>query len=813
MISDHQYNAQAIEAKWQNKWDETNAFAVHEDASKPKYYVLEMLPYPSGRLHMGHMRNYAIGDVAARYYTMKGYAVLHPIGWDAFGMPAENAAIKHNSHPAKWTHQNIDFMRGQMKRMGLSYDWSREFATCDPDYYRWEQFIFLKMYKKGLAYKKTSLINWCATCETVLANEQVQNGACWRCENPVDQRSMSQWYLKTTAYAEELLHDIDDKLQGWPERVRTMQREWIGKSYGAHIDFEVEGSDERMRVFTTRPDTLYGATFMSLACEHPMVMEFARANGKLKDLEALIERNAKIDHEARVADTYEKDGVFTGAYCINPVTGSKMPIYAANFVLMDYGTGAVMAVPAHDQRDFEFAKKYDLPIKVVIQPEGESLDPKVMTEAYPGDGNLVDSAEFSGISTREAMIGISKHLEEIGAGGEAVNYRLKDWCLSRQRYWGTPIPMLYCGECGVVPVPEDQLPIILPQDVKLSGHGGSPLLHVEEFVETTCPACGGSAKRETDTMDTFVESSWYLHRYTCPKYEGAPLDSEKVSYWMPVDQYIGGIEHAVGHLMYCRFFTKVMRDLGLIKLDEPVKNLMTQGMVYKDGAKMSKSKGNVVDSDEIVLKYGADTARLFSLFAAPPEKDSEWNDQGIEGLHRFIMRVWRLVWQWVDLGRPAAKPSADLARWQNKTVKLLTDRIENYQLNTGIAAIMEYVNFLYGIKVEEITKEAVESLILVLSPYAPHLCEELWEATGHKENVVHAAWPTYDESLIAEDSVLVVVQVNGKLRDRITVASDAAEEAVKDQAQASEKVKAHTDGKTIRKVIYVKGRLVNIVAN
>lgn len=812
-MTEKRYDSAAIEKAWQKRWEDEDLFEVNEKHDKPKHYLLEMLPYPSGQLHMGHVRNYAIGDVAARYRMMQGYAVLHPIGWDAFGMPAENAAIKHGVHPAKWTYENIDYMRGQFKRIGCSYDWNREFATCDPDYYRWEQLIFLKMYERGLAYKKTSLINWCPACETVLANEQVVQGECWRCNSVVEQRSMSQWFFKITEYAEELLSDIDDKLQGWPERVRTMQRDWIGKSFGASIDFEVEGEGEKIGVFTTRPDTLFGATFMSLACEHPKVMEFARRYGRVEEVEKFLERASKIDHDARIADTYEKDGVFTGAHCINPVTGWKMPVYAANFVLMDYGTGAVMAVPAHDQRDFEFAKKYDLPIKVVIEPNGQKLDSKTMKAAYEGDGVLVDSGTFSGMRTREAMIGIGQHLAKMGKGGEAVNYKLKDWCISRQRYWGAPIPIVYCEKCGVVPVPEDQLPVLLPHDVKLSGHGGSPLAHVEDFVETKCPKCDDEARRETDTMDTFVESSWYILRYVSPKFGDAPVEPAEVKYWMPVDQYIGGIEHAVGHLIYCRFFTKVMRDLGMIELDEPVSNLMTQGMVVKDGAKMSKSKGNVVDPDEMIKKYGADTVRIFSLFAAPPEKDLEWSDQGIEGSNRFVLRVWRLVRQWIDAGMPDCKASDELQRWRHKTIKRLTDQVEGYHLNTAIAGIMEYVNYLYGIGVGNITRDAIEALLIVLSPFAPHVVEELWKDIGHGESILKTKWPTYDPALIQEETVLVVVQVNGKLRDRLEVPVDADEETVKEAGLASDKVKPHVDGKTIRKVIYVPGRILNIVAN
>ncbi len=810
-MTDRSYDAATIEEKCQSRWDREGLFKVREDAAKPKHYVLEMLPYPSGRIHMGHVRNYAIGDVAARFRMMQGFAVLHPMGWDAFGMPAENAAIKHGVHPAKWTRDNIDFMRGQLKRIGTSYDWAREFATCDPGYYTWGQLIFLKMYERGLAYKKTSLVNWCPSCATVLANEQVEDGACWRCGAGVLMRSMSQWFFKITAYAEELLRDIDTKLTGWPERVRTIQRDWIGKSVGAEIDFPIEGSAESIRIFTTRPDTLWGVTFMSLACDHPQVRAFAKAHNRAAEVEDFITRAAKIDHDARLADNYEKEGVFTGAYCVNPATGARVPVYAANFVLMDYGTGAVMAVPAHDQRDFEFAKKYALPIKVVIQPEGAPLDPSTMTLAYQDDGTLVDSAEFTGLNNRVAIPNINAWLNTKGAGGEATSYKIKDWCLSRQRYWGAPIPIVYCDVCGTVPVPEKELPVLLPQDVAFTGEGGSPLTQVASFVDVPCPACGKSARRETDTMDTFVESSWYILRYTSPAYDKAPVDPEKVKYWLPVDQYIGGIEHAVGHLIYCRFFTKVMRDLGMIALDEPVKNLMTQGMVIKDGTKMSKSKGNVVDPDDMIARYGADTVRLFMLFAAPPEKDLEWNDKGIEGLHRFTLRVWRLVWGWVEAGAKDVAADEELLRWQHKTIKRLTEQVEGYHLNTAIAGLMEYVNYLYEIGIARVTRASLEALLLTLSPFAPHLCEELWEAMGHRESIFTKPWPVYDAACIHEDTVLIVVQINGKLRDRVAMPVAASEDEAKALALASEKIAAQLAGKTIRKTIYVRGRILNIV--
>ncbi len=809
-MNERAYNPADIEAKWQKRWKEENAFKVEPTEDMAKFYLLEMLPYPSGRIHMGHVRNYAIGDVAARYKMMKGFKVLHPMGWDSFGMPAENAAIKHGLHPAKWTHKNIDHMRAQLKKLGCSYDWDREFATSHPDYYRWEQLIFTRMFKKGWAYKKTSNVNWCPTCQTVLANEQAEGGFCWRCDSAVELRSMSQWYLRITDYADELLRDIDDKLEGWPERVRTMQREWIGKSVGANIDFNLDGRDEVLRIFTTRPDTLYGATFMSLAWEHPLAEVLAKAHGRQKEVEKFIDRARRIDRQARLAGSYEKEGEFTGAYCLNPVTGWKMPIYVANFVLMEYGTGAVMAVPAHDQRDFEFAKKYDLPIKVVIQPQGISLNPSTMTEAWEGEGTMVDSDKFSGMPSRKGIGAVTEFLAEQGTGGSAITYRLKDWCISRQRYWGAPIPIIHCDSCGPVAVPEEELPVVLPEDVELTGTGGSPLAKVDSFVEAKCPECGRKGKRETDTMDTFVESSWYMFRYASPKCDTAPVDRKDIKYWLPVDQYIGGIEHAVGHLIYCRYFTKVMRDLGFIDLDEPVKNLMTQGMVYKDGAKMSKSKGNIVDPDDMIERYGADATRLFMLFASPPEKDLEWSDKGLEGLSRFIGRLWRTVETWQEQGGEN-KESAELTRMMHKTIKKVTDDMERFHFNTAIAALMEYVNFMQGEGSANMTKEAIETLILLISPFAPHLAEEMWERTGHKQSLITQKWPEYDETKLAGESKTIVVQVNGKLRDRMEVPASASDDEVKQKALENDKVKAAIGGKEPRKVIVVPGKLVNIV--
>lgn len=817
------YDAKLIEEKWHKDWKTKGLFTAKMDSKKKKYYVLVMLPYPSGRLHMGHVRNYVIGDIVAHYKRMQGYNVLHPMGWDAFGMPAENAAIKNKIHPAKWTFENIETMKGQFARLGISYDWDREVATCVPEYYKWEQLVFLRMYEKGLIFKKESLVNWCETCQTVLANEQCEGGICWRCDSPVVLKSMNQWFCRLPLYAEELLKDVDG-LVGWPERVRTMQRDWIGKSKGTSIRFEIDRSSlktkpsvDNIEVFTTRPDTLFGATFMSLACEHPLVRELSLGTKQEKAVEEFVKKVAMMDHMKRISGDYEKEGVFTGAYCINPVTGWKMPVYAANFVLMGYGTGAVMAVPTHDQRDFEFAKKYNLPLKVVIQPEGVTLKESEMTEAYVEEGLLINSGEFNGMKNIDAITAITKHLKKIGRGEETVNYKLRDWCISRQRYWGAPIPIIHCDKCGIVPVPEKDLPVELPHDVPLSGSGGSPLAKVESFVNVKCPKCKGAAKRETDTMDTFVESSWYFLRYCSPKYDKGPVDPKETKYWMPVDQYIGGIEHAVGHLLYCRFYSKILRDLGFLKFsdtNEPALNLLTQGMVYKDGAKMSKSKGNVVDPDEMINKYGSDTVRLFILFASPPEKDLEWSDQGVEGCYRFLGRIWRMVYSWKwgeEEGGKESPLDTDVKRWLNKTIKKVTDDIERFHFNTAVAAIMEFVNYLYQIDLRKIPKEVIETLIIILAPLVPHIAEELWQELGHKSNVLKEKWPGVDESALKEDVMTIVVQVNGKLRDKIDVAVDTPEGEIKELAKAMERVRPHIEGKAIKKEIYIPGKLINIV--
>ncbi len=825
-----EYNPEAIESKWQRRWQEERTFAAGRGGEK--YYLLEMFPYPSGKIHMGHVRNYSIGDVVARYQRMRGRDVLHPMGWDAFGMPAENAAIAHRVHPADWTYRNIDEMRVQLRRMGFSYDWERELATCDPAYYRWEQLFFLKMLEKGLAYKKKSRVNWCESCQTVLANEQVENGCCWRCGRETESKDLEQWFFRITAYAEELLEGCDRLAGKWPERVITMQKNWIGKSVGAEIEFPVAGREDcKIKVFTTRQDTLYGATFMSLAPDHPQARELAAGSGQEAAVAAFIEKMRRRERGGHDLAQQEKEGVFTGSYCINPVTGRRMPIYLANFVLSGYGTGAVMAVPAHDQRDFEFARMYDLPLIVVIQPEGEKLEPETMSAAYTGEGRLVNSGPFDGLPNRKALDEIAAYLEKEGIGRKAVSYRLRDWGVSRQRYWGAPIPVIYCDECGIVPVPEKDLPVLLPREVELDGRGGSPLARVEAFVKTVCPRCGAPARRETDTFDTFVESSWYYIRYACAGHDEAPFDRAAVDRWLPVDHYIGGIEHAILHLLYSRFFTRVLRDLGYLDFSEPFTRLLTQGMVIKDGAKMSKSKGNVVDPNALIEKYGADTARMFSLFASPPELDLDWNDQGVEGAYRFLNRLWRLVYALLPAlakvepfsGPMTAVPAkyAGLRRKTHQTIaKVRADIEERMHFNTAISAVMELVNELKGYapaaaaaepQLAALLREAIEVVILLLSPIVPHFCEELWEALGYAEGLSYHPVPEYDPEALVEESVLVVVQINGKVRERLTVTRDLEEEKLKELAFASPRVQKYTAGKTPRKVIVLPNKLVNIV--
>ncbi len=820
---EEKYSPSEVEQKWQSRWENEKTFKALESAEKQKYYLLEMFPYPSGRIHMGHVRNYSIGDVIGRFKRMRGFNVLHPMGWDAFGMPAENAAIQNKSHPAVWTHENIAYMRKQLKKMGLSYDWERELATCDLEYYRWEQKIFLEMYTRGLAYKKTSFVNWCPKCETVLANEQVEDGGCWRCNSDVNLKELDQWFFRITDYAEELLENTF-KLPGWPERVLVMQRNWIGKSFGCEINFPIENRSDSIRVFTTRQDTVFGATFMSLAPEHPRALELATPD-RAEGVVAFIEKIKKTDRIKRTADDFEKEGVFTGSYCINPLTGARMPIFLANFVLMDYGTGAVMAVPTHDQRDFEFARKYDLPLKVVIQPAEAVLDPATMDQAFTDVGIMANSGRFDGMPSDAAKEAIADFLQSEGHGSKTVNFRLRDWGISRQRYWGNPIPVIYCNSCGVVPVPIKDLPVILPKDVVFTGEGGSPLAQMESFVNCSCPQCGKAARRETDTMDTFVQSSWYFLRYCCPDFQDGILDRQRVDHWMSVDQYIGGIEHAVLHLLYARFFTKVLRDLGHTSADEPFINLLTQGMVIKDGAKMSKSKGNVVDPDALITKYGADTARLFSLFAAPPEKDLDWNDQGVDGSFRFINRIWKLVHEHLDAIRKAGSVEVaslttderNLRRAVHKTIRKVTEDVEErFHFNTAIASVMELLNTLQAYEggssqSDAIMKEALESVVLLMAPFVPHVTEELWLRMGHSTPLSATSWPEYDRNAVVDEEVLVVVQVNGKLRSKVTVAADTTEDDLKALALADEKVLLFTEGKTVRKVIYVPGKLINIV--
>ena len=822
----NRYDFKAIEKKWQQRWQDKQPYKVSEDPDKEKYYVLEMFPYPSGRIHMGHVRNYSIGDVIARYKRMRGYNVIHPMGWDAFGLPAENAAMKRGIHPAAWTYDNITYMRDQLKAMGLSYDWDREIATCNPKYYRWEQLIFLQMLKKGLVYRKETTVNWCADCKTVLAREQVIEGACWRCDQPVQPRTMHGWFFKITDYAEELLQGLDS-LTGWPEKVVTMQRNWIGKSRGMSCDFPVENSDEKITIFTTRPDTIFGVTFMSLAVEHPLIDALIRGKEQENEVRSFIEETLIEKQRATVDQEPEKHGSFTGAYCINPFSGERIPIYVANFVLMEYGTGAVMAVPAHDQRDFEFARKYNLPIRPVVQPEGITLKADTMQEASLEPGVLIDSGDFTGMDSEKAKKAIIELAEQKKFGGSHITYRLRDWGISRQRYWGAPIPIIYCDQCGIQPVPEDQLPVILPGADDPDGPH-APLHQQEDFIATTCPTCGGPARRETDTMDTFVESSWYFARYTSPRNEQAPLDTDAASYWLPVDQYIGGVEHAILHLLYSRFFTRVLRDLGYLNIDEPFSNLLTQGMVIKDGSKMSKSKGNVVDPSELIDKYGADTTRLFSLFAAPPERDLEWNAQGVDGSSRFLNKVYRLItsnrscFSVDDSGDIASLDTVngDLYRKTHQTIGRVTDSIENnFHFNTAISAVMELVNQINTAMAEDdraaispfVLKFSLETCLLLLFPMVPHFCEEMWEYTGHKTVLDKTPWPDFDPESAREEKITVVIQVNGKVRSRIEAGADIDNQQMEELALADERTLKFMKGKKPKKIIVVKGKLVNIV--
>lgn len=823
------YAPHDIEAKWQKYWEENKTFKVEMDKDKPKSYVLEMFPYPSGNLHMGHVRNYSIGDVIARFRTMKGFNVLHPMGWDSFGMPAENAAIKHNIPPKKWTLENIANMTRQLKALGLSYDWDREVTTCKEDYYKWTQWFFELFYKRGLAVKKESAVNWCDTCNTVLANEQVIDGKCWRCDHEVVKKDLSQWFFKITDYADELLKDLD-LLPGWPERVKTMQHNWIGRSEGLEFSFEIPALNDTVAVYTTRPDTAYGVTFMALAAEHPLIKKICENNPKADEINAFCERVRNQSEIERTSSESEKEGVFTGVYCINPFTGRKVEIWVTNYVLYDYGTGAVMGVPTGDQRDWMFADKYGIEKIVTICPIGKELKLEEMTCAYEEkEGMLVNSGEFTGMEMHKAMSAIMDKAEAEGFGKRRVNYRLRDWLISRQRYWGAPIPIIYCPHCGEVLVPEDQLPVRLPEDVSFNAGAKSPLATSEEFVHCKCPKCGADATRETDTMDTFLCSSWYYLRYTDAHNDKMPFDKELNNYWGPVDQYIGGIEHAILHLLYSRFFVKVLRDAGLVDYDEPFSNLLTQGMVIKDGAKMSKSLGNVVSPEEILSKYGADTARLFILFAAPPERELEWSDQGVEGSFRFLNRIWRIVQAFENVlaqkvteydHSNLSEADKDLRRVLHSSIKKVTNDIETrFNFNTAISTMMELVNALYAYKEAAkepnagLVYEAISDLIKMMSPFVPHITEELWRGAIDANSSVHEqSWPECDEEALKVDNVEIVLQVNGKVRGRLAVPAEATKEELEKIAMADANVQAHIGDATVRKVICVPGRLVNIVA-
>ncbi len=820
----YEYDFTTIEEKWQKRWEETKIYEADRDESRPKKYVLEMFPYPSGRLHMGHVRNYTLGDVVARYYWRQGYNVLHPMGWDAFGLPAENAAIKHGIHPKKWTYNNIENMKKQLKRMGISYDWRREVTTCDPEYYKWTQWIFLKLYEKGLAYKKKAKVNWCPNCKTVLANEQVVDGKCYRCGTPVVKKEIEQWFFKITAYADRLLEDLD-KLD-WPERVVVQQKNWIGKSEGTKVKFKLEDFDDEVEIFTTRIDTIYGVTFMALAPEHPLVEKLVKGTPYEKDVMAFKEKVMNMSDIERMSTTLEREGIFTGRYAINPYNGDRVPIWVGNYVLVDYGTGAIMAVPAHDERDWDFAKKYNLPIKVVIVPEEGEWD--FDKGAYTEPGILVNSGPFSGMRSEEAKKAMTKYAEEKGFGEHAYMYRIRDWLISRQRYWGAPIPVVYCEKCGIVPVPEEDLPVKLPEVVDFEPKGAvSPLATSKEFVETTCPICGGPARRETDTMDTFVDSSWYFLRYASPHADDEPFYKEDVDYWMPVDEYIGGAEHAVLHLLYARFINKFLYDIGYSPVDEPFQHLFTQGMVLKDGAKMSKSLGNIVDPDEMMKRYGADTTRMYTLFAAPPERDFDWKEEGIEGVFRFLKRVWNTLNDLIEsAGKEAfSKDLPDESTWTELEKEVIRkthwliyrveyDMKDNFRFNTAIAAMMEFMNFFqkaYHDVRPEIAAFGAKTFVGVMAPFAPHITEELWERMGLPYSVHTSPWPQYDEKYLKSDTVTVVVQVNGKVRGKLEIDVDTPQEEVLKMAKEISNVKRFLEGKNIVKEIYVKGKLVNFV--
>lgn len=815
------YNFADIEKKWQKKWADEHAFKVDESTDKPKYYALEMFPYPSGNLHMGHVRNYSIGDVVSRFKKMNGYNVLHPMGWDSFGLPAENAAIKHGANPKDWTFSNMDNMRHQLKSMGISYDWDREVATCKPNYYKWTQWMFLQLYKNGLAYKKKSFVNWCPSCKTVLANEQVVNGKCERCKSDVGKKDLEQWFFKITDYADRLLKDID-RLKGWPDKVKTMQSNWIGKSNGAQVDFKLDGSDEVLTVYTTRPDTIYGVTFMVMAPESPLTEEIISGSETEKECRDFINKMQFVKEIDRASTDTEKEGVFTGRYVINPITGKKVPLYLANYVLMDYGTGVVMAVPAHDQRDFDFAKKYDLPINVVISPDGSDIDSASLKEAFAAEGTLINSGEFNGMNNKEALPKIIEYMDKNGIGRKKINFRLRDWLISRQRYWGAPIPVIYCEDCGTVPVDEKDLPVLLPEDVEFSGQGESPLTTSKSFRHAPCPKCGKMGTRDMDTMDTFVCSSWYYLRYCDPHNDKRPFDKAKTDYWMNVDQYIGGVEHAILHLLYARFLTKALHDLGYVSCDEPFENLLTQGMVLKDGTKMSKSLGNVVSPEEIIDKYGADTARLFILFAAPPERDLEWSDKAVEGSYRFLNRVFRFIDDNKDKISLDAKYDVSALTFSDKnlrytlnySIKKITDDIGiRFNFNTAISSVMELVNALYAYTGtnDALVSEVCTKMIIMLAPFVPHITEELWQMIGGLGSVHSQKWPEFDESALVKDEIEIVIQVNGKVKDKMLISSGLTDDEIKETVLANEKISEFTNGKQIVKIIIVKGKLVNIV--
>ncbi|MCJ7813959.1 MAG: leucine--tRNA ligase [Candidatus Atribacteria bacterium] len=830
---EERYNFNEVEKKWQKYWTKNNFFKSYVDSKKPKYYVLEMFPYPSGEPHMGHVKNYVIGDVVARYKHSQGYNILHPMGWDAFGLPAENAAIKNNIHPSIWTKKNIQKMKDTLTNMGISYDWDREIATCNPDYYKWTQWMFLQLYKKGLAYKKKAVVNWCPSCNVVLANEQVIDGKCWRCDFEVIKKELFQWFFKITEYAQRLLDDIES-LEEWPEKVITMQRNWIGRSEGARIEFPIKGSDKTIPVFTTRPDTLYGATYFLLSPEHPLVEEIIKDSPYKDEVQSFKKKVSKESTIDRVSGVLEKRGCFTGKYVINPLNDEAIPIWLANYVLMDYGTGAVMAVPAHDQRDFEFAKKYNLPIRIVIQPKDKKVTSDNIEAAFDQEGIMVNSGQFNGLPSSKSLDIIIDYLIKRGSGKREVNYRLRDWLISRQRYWGAPIPIIYCADCGTVPVPENDLPVFLPENVDFRPKGMSPLASSKEFVNTICPKCGMKAKRETDTMDTFVCSSWYYLRFCSPKTDTKPFDDEELKYWMPVDQYIGGVEHAILHLLYSRFFIKALYDMGFVNFKEPFKRLFTQGMVCKDGAAMSKSKGNIVNPGEIFSKFGIDATRIMMLFAGPPEADMEWTDKGMEGASRFLNRVWRLINNNIDcFKKPKNKEknsredisveAKNLRQKTHQTIKKVTEDIEErFHFNTAISAIMELVNEVYKFQLEAgekqgkegdifVLRETLEMIVRLLGPIAPHFSEELWQEMGNKESIYIYPWPKYDKKMLEEEEKLIIIQVNGKLRGKFTVPASYDDEKIKEKALLIPKIQEKIEGKKIIKVIVVSGKLVNIV--